>query len=100
MPKIPSVATKTDIFDLRKDNKLLNKRFDNLNYDFSHLNKRFDDLEDKLTVWKSEIHNLIDSGFTSKAKQLNEKVGILNGRTSDLRIRTEKLEFAVFGKSI
>lgn len=59
-----------------------------------------DHLESSLDKWKSEIHNLIDSGFTSKAKVLDEEVGILNNRTIDLRNRTQKLEAAVFGKSI
>lgn len=86
MSKISAPATKTDILDLKKDNQLLNKRFD--------------DLEDKLTVWRSEIHDLIDTGFTSKAKKLDEETDILNARTADLRYRTEKLEVKVFGKTI
>ena len=55
-----------------------------------------DSLETSLVHWKSDLHNLIDSGFTSKAKVLDEEVGILNNRTIDLRKRTEKLEKKIF----
>jgi len=40
-----------------------------------------------------------DKGFTSKAKILDDEVGILNTRTVDLRKRVEKLETQQFATS-
>lgn len=50
----------------------------------SAIEKRFDDLDQKLFDWKSEIHNLIDDGFTSKAKTHDEEIGTLNVRVTRL----------------
>jgi len=92
-------ATKLDISLIRQDIKGINKRFDDnvsqIRQDMKGINKRFDDAEDNFIKWKSEIHDLIDIGFTSKAKILNEEVGVLNSRTADLRHRTEILEKTV-----
>ncbi len=56
----------------------------------------FDNLDQKLEKWKSEIHDLIDEGFTSKAKAHDEEIGILNHRTAELRQNIDKLNVAVF----
>lgn len=50
----------------------------------SAMEKRFDDLDQKLFDWKSEIHDLIDEGFTSKAKAHDEEIGTLNVRVTRL----------------
>ena len=77
----------------------LDRRLVRLSDDVKSLHQRFDRQEQTFEKWRSEIHNLIDSGFTSKAKRLDDEVDILNVRTVDLRHRTEKLEKVVFTPS-
>lgn len=54
--------------------------------------------DQKFFELKSDIHNLIDYGFTSKAKAHDEEIDILNFRTSELRDNVDRLNTAVFHK--
>ena len=74
----------------------LERRYSYLLDEFKLLRKQINQQEQKFESWRSEIHDLIDLGFTTKAKNLDEEVDILNTRTADLRQRTEKLEDHVF----
>jgi hypothetical protein len=74
----------------------MDKRFGEMDKRFGEMDKRFDSLDGKFFEWKSEIHDLIDAGFTSRARVLDDEVGVLNTRTTDLRERVTKLETAVF----
>lgn len=67
--------------------------------DIKGLAKQFRNQDQKFDSWKSKIHTLIDKGFTSKAKILDDEVGVLNTRTVDLRKRVEKLETQQFATS-
>jgi hypothetical protein len=67
MTKISPPATKNDLNDLRHD---MNNRFGEMENRFGEMENRFDIMEEHFVQWKSEIHNLIDAGFTSKAKNL------------------------------
>lgn len=50
----------------------------------------------KFFDFKSQIHDLIDNGFSSKAKEHDEAIEILNVRTTEIRGDIEKLNNAVF----
>ena len=72
------------------------KQFIEIHNEFRNLRKemnaRFDTQETRFAKWKSEIHDLIDNGFTTPAKRHQDEIGILNTRTSGLRTRVENLE--------
>ncbi len=57
---------------------------------------QFDSWDQKFFEFKSDIHNLIDYGFSSKAKTHDEEIDILNFRTTELREDVEKLNNVVF----
>ena len=88
--KITSISNK-----LRKHDD----NFKIIRIDLKELTKAFQKQDKKLEIWKSEIHNLIDKGFTSKAKKLDQEVGILNNRTVELRKKVSKLETSVFASN-
>lgn len=76
--------------------KILRTEVKDVKTEVKHIGKKFDDLDQKLFNWKSEIHDLIDEGFTSKAKVHDEEISILNNRTVELRNNVDKLNVAVF----
>ena len=87
--------------------KQMNTRFDSVDNRFTSLkkemNQRFDEVvihfdkqEQKFFNWRSEIHDLIDKKFTSKAKKHDEEIAVLNNRTVEIRKRLDKLEPVVF----
>jgi hypothetical protein len=58
----------------------------------TELNDFETNMEKSLFTWKSEIHDLIDQGFTSKAKAHDEEITLLNLRTLETREKVDKLE--------
>jgi predicted nuclease with TOPRIM domain len=114
MTKISPPATKNDLNSLRHDMNSrfgemehrfgemehrfgeMENRFGEMEHRFGEIGHRFDIMEEHFVKWKSEIHDLIDEGFTSKAKNLDEEVGVLNSRTIEIRQKVEKLESIVY----
>ena len=58
--------------------------------------EQFDSWDKKFFDFKSQIHDLIDNGFSSKAKEHDEAIEILNVRTTEIRADIEKLNNVVF----
>ncbi|HBC72604.1 MAG: hypothetical protein UX91_C0004G0016 [Candidatus Amesbacteria bacterium GW2011_GWB1_47_19] len=81
--------TKLEVLSNSSHLKILDTRLKSLQVDFEDFQKN---LESSLFKWRSEIHDLIDKGFSAKAKKLDGEVGVLNNRTTELRQRVEKLE--------
>lgn len=59
---------------------------------------QFDKWDQKFFEFKSQIHDLIDSGFSAKAKAHDEEIEILNLRTSEIRIDIDRLNHVVFAQ--
>ncbi|MDP1743489.1 MAG: hypothetical protein Q8L51_01740 [Candidatus Amesbacteria bacterium] len=60
--------------------------------------EEFDKWDQKFFEFKSQIHDLIDAGFSAKAKAHDEEIEILNVRTTEIRGDIERLNNFVFAQ--
>lgn len=81
--------------EVRLQFKDVQLQFKDVQLQLHQIETKFDIQAEMFQQWKSEIHDLIDNGFTSKAKAHDEELDILNIRTADTRARLEKLEEVV-----
>ncbi len=86
-------AQHTEILNLQKEFILQRKDIKSLR---EEMYEQFDSWDQKFFEFKSQIHDLIDNGFSTKAKAHDEEIEILNIRTSELRSDVEKLNNFVF----
>ena len=84
----------------QKDVKSLSREFKYQREDIKSLRKemygQFDSWDKKFFEFKSHIHDLIDSGFSSKAKAHDEEIEVLNLRTTEIRSDIDRLNNVVF----
>lgn len=87
------VSVKSDMKNVKEETMGLKQSIRNLR---KEMYEQFDSWDQKFFEFKSQIHDLIDNGFSSKAKEHNEAIEILNVRTTEIRQDVEKLNNAVF----
>jgi len=54
--------------------ELYSDQFSLVRTEIKDIGRKLDQQEQKFEKWRSDIHNLIDKGFTSKAKKLERAV--------------------------
>jgi predicted nucleic acid-binding Zn-ribbon protein len=103
--KTMSVELKSQGTELKSHGKEINNlrtEFDAQRNDIKELRKimydEFDKWDQKFFEFKSQIHDLIDIGFSAKAKAHDEEIEILNLRTSEIRVDIERLNNFVFAQ--
>lgn len=68
--KVEAWANTSAIKSLERTVKSMSVDMEDLRGEIKQIKDEFSTFDQKLFDWKSEIHNLIDEGFTSKAKRL------------------------------
>lgn len=91
--KLDIGSLKTDVTGLKVSTKSLGQDIRDLR---KEMYEQFDSWDQKFFEFKSQIHDLIDNGFSSKAKEHDEAIEILNVRTTEIRANVEKLNNVVF----
>jgi chromosome segregation ATPase len=93
-------SVKSDVGSLKSDVKNIKNETVGLKQSIRDLRKemyeQFDGWDKKFFDFKSQIHDLIDNGFSSKAREHNDAIEILNVRTTEIREDIEKLNNTVF----